>query len=330
MNLQNFATACVAALLLTACSNSSEPLAPPQSQPESAIAGSHRTVSGNLLYVANTGDNVVDVYPYSNGYIGKKTQTISITDPTGVCTDRTGDVYVASYQGHRVTEFEHGSTTPKSKISFTAYPYACAVDQLNGDLAVSVQTPHGKFFRGADVQVFANGSGRPRKYNAEDGFAQVYFMAYDNKHDLFATGEPCNEESYCNYGSNGGPPGLFELTPGAESFNELSLGKTTLHEPTGLAWIKPTLLVVDADYNKQGNAEGLKVFVDSSGATVVAMIPLSGTQLAQGVAVRADVALVADQQGDAVRSYSVADGTLLSTLNQKNQSPMAVAVSESK
>jgi hypothetical protein len=286
--------------------------------------------NNTLLYVANPENGVVNIYTYSHGVAGKKIGVITIPEPTGLCTDRAGDVYVVSSSGHRVVKFLHGETSHESSIRFTAYPYACAVDQSNDDLAISVQQPHGKYYKGAYIQVFPSGQSRSQRYGTEVGFAKVYFLAYDNKHDLFATAEQCNETSYCNYGSNGGAPGLFELTPGSKYFDELSLGSTTLYDPTGLAWIKPTLLVVDADYDQQGVSTGLKVFVTSSQATVVGTVPFGETTLAQGVAARAGVALVADQDGHAVESYSIANGSLISTLKDNSASPLAVAISEAK
>jgi hypothetical protein len=325
--LLRFGTACVAAATLAGCSAAVVPSGSPELPGAVHMSSAHPVANTTLLYVSNPGSNKVEFYVYEKGVVGKKLGAIAIPDPTGLCTDRAGDVYVVSYSGHRVAKFLHGETSPSSSIRFTAYPYACAVDQSNNDLAISVQQPHGKYYKGGYVDVYPGGQSRTRRYGTEIGFAKIYFLAYDDKHDLFATADQCTE-SYCNYGSNGGPPGLFELTPDAEYFNELSLGSATLHDPTGLAWIKPTLLVVDADYQSQGVSTGLKVFVTSSQGTVIVTVPFSKTKSAQGAAVRAGVALVADQGGDAVQSYSIANGSLISTLNDKPDSPLAVAISQ--
>jgi hypothetical protein len=317
------------AATLAACSSGLRSQ-PPLAQPALTYASSIRpAAASSLLYVSYPGVNAVDMYAYADGIVGKRIGSIDVPTPTGLCTDKIGDVYVVSNSGDFVSEFAHASTIPRRTIKLSAgYPYTCAVDLTTGDLAVSVENPHGKNYKGGEVHVYPGGHLPVKGYRSYVGFHETSFVAYDDKHDLFVVASDCQTYYYCQYGSQGSPPALFELIPGARWFTNVRLGRSKLVDPGGIAWIKPTLLVTDNNYQHEHEPFGLKVFVRQRSAAVVQTILLAGTRSAQGVAVRAGVALVADADGNAVRSYSIANGDLLSTLDDKIGEPSAAVISQ--
>jgi hypothetical protein len=316
---------------LAACSSGLQSQAP-FTQPALTQFPAVRSDEGaNLLYVSYPGINDVDMYVYANGTVGKRIGSIDTPNPTGLCTDKAGDVYVVSNSGDTISKFAHGATLPVRTIKLAAgYPYACAVDLSSGDLAVSVENPHGKTYKGGEVHVYPGGQLPFKDYKSFVGFHQTSYVAYDDKHDLFVVASPCQTYYYCQYDSQGAPPALFELTPGARWFERVHLKHSKLVDPAGIAWINPTLLVTDNNYKNKQRVFGLKVFVQHRNAAVIETIPLTSTQNAQGVAVRAGVAIVADGGGDAVRNYSLESGRLLSTLKDKTGSPSAAVISQGK
>lgn len=134
----------------------------------------------DLLYVGN-GNGTVSVYNYSDGtVVGVLTKFV---DPKGMCTDRSGNVYIADFKAKKVSEYAHGGKRPIQTFNQSRYhPYACSVDPKTGDLAVA------DFTQGYDtpgsIRVYSPGSKTPETYTAtfDDHFIGC---AYDNRGDLF-------------------------------------------------------------------------------------------------------------------------------------------------
>lgn len=143
----------------------------------------------NLLYVVIPTENVqgvVNAYSYPDGTL--EGQITDLAYPDGDCTDPNGDLYVTDTgpSHNRIVEFAHGGTHPIRKLSVPGYyAYSCAIDPINGDLAVAdVGNAQGQ---GIDVVVFRQAKGRPRVYTDSD-FLNFLYCAYDNAHDLFVDG----------------------------------------------------------------------------------------------------------------------------------------------
>jgi hypothetical protein len=297
----------------------------------SSVAAAAKQTAANLLYVDDSDGDRVNFYAYKDGVAGKLAGTIKETNPTGVCSDNQGDVYVVSPSERQIVKFAHGATVPTSTIQLRIdYPYECAVDPSTGNIAVSIKTAHNKFNQGWVVELYTSAGALTGSYYATVGFTAIRALAFDSQHDVFALASPCESSGYCLDNSNGGPPTLFELTPSGYAFDEVNLNGVTLVNPTGLAWIDPSLLVGDADYKNKKQPVGLKLIIGTSGATLKGTILFTDTGLSDGIAVRAGVALVTDDKRGEVRSYSITDGSLLSTLLQTKVLPVDVTVSQAK
>jgi hypothetical protein len=291
--------------------------------PEAATASS-------LLYVSNSGNGTVTVYSYQAGADLKLVGSLAIPQPSGVCSDKDGNVWIGSQHiPHLLHEFPHGGTKQIRLIRVGGgFPAGCAVDRTSGNLAVALNHPHTKFLgHYGYVDVFTPGSAYPTKYVFGRGFYSVAFPAYDDKGNLFVDGAICTNPSYC-YAPPSRPPGLFEVRKGASAFSQLDLKGVVFNAPTGLAWIKPTLLVAESDYENTGTSVGYKMFVSGSTATLVQTVPFGKVAQANGVSVRAGVAIVADIAGQAVRTYLLSDGTQVAALFKGLSAPYAVAVSQ--
>jgi hypothetical protein len=68
----------------------------------------------------------VDVFAYPDGKkVGELTGFYS---PFGICIDKSQDVWITNYSPPQVVEYQHGGTSPISKLSVPEWPTGCAFD----------------------------------------------------------------------------------------------------------------------------------------------------------------------------------------------------------
>jgi hypothetical protein len=139
--------------------------------------------TGDLLYVVNYADGTVDIYDYP---AGTKTGTLTgFTNPEGACTNADGDVFIANTGGHDILEFGRGATKPKRRLADGDYrPNDCAIDPLNGDLAVS-NLANAEHSGNGSVAIYRGARGNPKFYT---GLSYYLSCAYDRDGNLFADG----------------------------------------------------------------------------------------------------------------------------------------------
>jgi hypothetical protein len=77
----------------------------------------------------------VDVYAWPT--LGRAGVLKGFQNATGACEDASGNIWIVEEFKQNLTEFAHGGTVPIATLHDPAsYPFACAVDKRNGDLAV--------------------------------------------------------------------------------------------------------------------------------------------------------------------------------------------------
>jgi hypothetical protein len=319
MNEYRCLSAAVATVLLAACSSAGVSTTMPAQATAAANTGSPRTSwmlpqaskAQTLLYVASYESLDVNVYDFKNGVVGQLYGQIDNPDPNGMCTDKSGDIWITS-QTQGVKEYAHGGTTPiKTRGGIKGEPLACAVDPLTGDLAISVFHDDSNYGELTSIRIF--GKGRlGHSFSAPYGFGHVGYLTYDNKGDLFVDGFACGG-SEC-YGPAYYEPAIFELTKTGTVFGQLNLQGATLVNPTGLEWVNPTILVADSDYSYT-KPVGYKVLVHGQTATVVATLPFSSAQNAGGLVVRGSAIVVPDEDGNMLWTYNLKTGSLESSFS---------------
>jgi hypothetical protein len=153
--------------------------------------------SKTLLYVAEESANDVDVFSYPAGKL-KGTLT-GFQTPSGVCSNKAGDVFILNGNGTSVEVYAHGGSSPIRTLDLPGYPELnCSVDPTTGNLALGVLgSSCGNCF-----VVFAGGSGTATTYTPS-GQNGLPGCGYDNKGNLF-----CDA-----YGTGGFA--LFELPKGS-------------------------------------------------------------------------------------------------------------------
>jgi hypothetical protein len=324
--------ALVVALSMLGCASSSAPYAPGDARASSSAStravswlSPEAAKSPSLLYVAN--QSAVSMYAYNNGIAGKLMGEIfDVTDVQGMCTDKAGDVWVTQGYPHVVTEYAHGSKTPLTIITRAkGYAVGCAVNPENGDLAVSYNHPNAKGgFSYNLVYIYSHAD--PHDFKEYANSAEVnygYFLAYDDAGNLYLDGA-CQYYDCYPYDLSL----LFVLHPGASEFTSVPIDGAQIRSARGLSWIKPTLLIGAYSDESGGTSVGYKLLVTKDNAKVVQTIPYTGTGQFWGSTVRAGNVIVPDQTNDVVRTYSLADGSLISTLKNKISSPFSVVVSQ--
>ena len=158
----------------------------------------------DLLYVTNYSKVLVYTYP-----AGKLVGTLKgFSSSVGECVDAKGDVFITNYEPVTVFEYAHGGTKPIAQFpTKKSGNYGCAINPLNGDLAISGGTRFVEVFRGA------NPKSKPEVFQDKGmGFGQ--FCAYDNDGNLFFDGvSPTHGQR------------LSELPVGSSEFAGITLSK---------------------------------------------------------------------------------------------------------
>lgn len=190
----------------------------------------------SLLYVADEGTNTVDVFSYPQGKL--EGQLTGFNDPSGMCSDRAGDVYIENGNAYTVEVYAHGGTTPLRTLALPGYPQLnCTVDPVTQNLALGA-------FDGSTepgyIVIFTAGQGTPTLYAPSTGNPQheqqgIPGCAYDDKGDLFCDAyiSPCCEDF-----------GLFELPKGKKKVQQISVSGASFR--AGAAQWDGSQLVVDA------------------------------------------------------------------------------------
>lgn len=216
--------------------------------------------SGALLYISDIGAERVDVFSYPSGKrIGKLT---GFREPSGLCSDAKGDVFVTDSYANEVLEFAHGGTKPIAKLEAGAYPTSCAVDPKTGNLAVTNWTAPGAH---GYLEIFQNASGKPATVEA---LYRTFYCTYDGSGNLFVDGF-----------ASGGEAGFGEVAKGTTSFTLININGT-IGWPGGMAWDGKQLVMGDQYASKfvPSNPPNAlyQIKIASGQAEIAKTIPLNG------------------------------------------------------
>lgn len=208
--------------------------------------------SKTLLYVSDPGTGSVQVFDYPKG-----TLVGTITGfgyPEGLCSDSSGNVYVADGGSDQVFKYAHGGTTPIATLSDpNELPASCAVDPSTGNLAVSNLLSASQFEIGS-IAVYPSGSTTPTIYTDPD-YAREYFLAYDNANNLYVDGVDSKTSAF-----------RFAKMASDGSFTEIKIKGAKLTFPGGVQVVGKNVAVGDQDGAVWGTPDVYQV--SSSGKVV--------------------------------------------------------------
>ena len=136
-------------------------------------------------------------------------------------------------------------------------PVDCSVDPITGNLAVSnVETAQGSQ---GSVSIYTDAKGSPTMYTDPD-IAEVYFLGYDNRGNLFLDGVPDTAAGF-----------LFaELRKGAGTFTNITLNQN-IETPGGVLWDGTHVAVGDSH-----NPVMYRFTISGSTGTKVGSTPITG------------------------------------------------------
>jgi hypothetical protein len=188
--------------------------------------------SEDLLYVASYAGRTVEVYDY---HTLAHLQTLTgFTDPAGLCADAAGDVYVTDGYSYDTVEYHHGATKPSRYLADPyGFPWSCALNPVNGDLAVDngVALSGGQY----GIEIYKKARGVPKLY--VDSAVPFYFnCAYDPEGNIFFDGE---SEGYTEAVEG-------ELTAAGKQFINLTL-EPNVAFAGGVAWWHGRLVIADPE-----------------------------------------------------------------------------------
>lgn len=176
---------CNAASLQTTPSSQARQLATAQTRPDRAHSWmAPDAMSGDLLYVADAQTFDVSVYSYPKGkLVGTLT---GLNDPTGLCTDKSGNVWIVNEGASNLVEYAHGGTSPIATLGDPGQePRSCSVNLRNGALAVSnIFTTS---FTQGSVSIYARAKGTPKTYS-DPNLYEANYLGYDDRGNLFIDG----------------------------------------------------------------------------------------------------------------------------------------------
>ena len=182
----------------------------------------------DLLYVSDLGSGNVYAFSYPGGKL-KGTLT-GFQAQHYECVDKAGDVFVATGSTGEVLEYAHGGKAPIATLTYpNSYVNGCAIDPVNGNLAVS----YGPLGSGpGGVLVYRHAAGKPKVYGTPNVF-RYYFVGYDDKGNLFVDGTDYHVAFE-----------FAELPRGGTAFKAVTLQQTIVY-PGAIAWDGRHLAVGD-------------------------------------------------------------------------------------
>lgn len=218
------------------------------------------TAPGSLAPATSSQKSIwtIDVYVYQYSLAGQQIgQLGGFSDPVGLCTDPSGDLYVVDAGKELIYEYAPGGSLP-----FYIYddlgeePNSCAVDPTTGDLAVT---------NSGNVLVFPPGSsGTPTAYTASNMSSYAY-CNYDASGNLFVDGAQQIKSLR-----------LAELPKGSSSMTAITISNLPkgTHRPGGIQWDGQYVALSD------GLANFIyRISVSGSSGKIVSMSHVAGWRL---------------------------------------------------
>ncbi|MFY9663630.1 MAG: hypothetical protein WAL67_05960 [Candidatus Cybelea sp.] len=191
-----------------------------------------------LLFVSDDGTDDINIFTLPG--LALKGQLTGFSEPQGMCTDASGNIWVANTGTNQLLQLSRSGSLLKTLDDPTGFPVGCAVNRLNNDLAVTniIGNPSGD----GNVVVYANSTGTPQAF-ADPSVFEYFFPAYDNAGNLYVDGE----------GSAGFA--LMELASGSSTLSPVSISGGTLFFPGGVNWDSATSSLVIGDQECNGASE---------------------------------------------------------------------------
>ncbi len=300
--------AAIAAIAGCSASRSSSGAGPVPFEKASWVSPNAR--HGDLLYISNIGDATVTIYSWPKGeFVGSLSGLF--VEPEGLCSDNNGNVFITDDYLEETFEFVHGSSTVTQTLTDPGYvPNGCAVNPVNGDLAVANKigpTRHSSKLGRGSVAIYRNASGTPINLVPHDVYSE-YFCGYDANGDLFVNG----------YSENARHARFAELPNGSGSFHKLKLNRN-IDYVGGVQW--------DGQYLAIGDAHRIRRFSITAGrGTQAGSTPLRGATAVEQFTIQGSRVVGPDEVNAVIWSYP-AGGSPIKVITQDLDFAVGSAIS---
>ncbi|HET6275332.1 MAG TPA: hypothetical protein VFE16_05255, partial [Candidatus Cybelea sp.] len=214
-----------------------------------------------LLFVSDDGTD--DVYIFTMPAMTLKGTLTGFAEPQGMCTDKSGNVWIVNTETSQVFQYSRAGTFLRSVSVGPYLPAGCAVNKANGDLAVTNLI--GTIGGSGNVEIFADGSSSGTEI-VNPNQSYYYFPAYDTVGNLYVDGFTSDESSI-----------LSKCAPGSGTCSTLSVSGGSIFLPGGLNWdqVHNQLVVGDQSCNDEEASCLYAMTISGSTATIAGSNPLN-------------------------------------------------------
>jgi DNA-binding beta-propeller fold protein YncE len=151
-----------------------------------------RAVGKPLIFVSDAANNVVDIYPQAGKNQKMVGQITGLTQPQGIATDKSGDLYVANTNSSNVLEYAPPYTrAPKMTISDPhEFPADVAISSTGVVAVMNICSAPKCALDSGNVELFAKGSTKSCATVSDSAFnfTRVMFGEFDSTGELYIDG----------------------------------------------------------------------------------------------------------------------------------------------
>jgi len=184
-----------------------------------------------LLYLSDPVAGDVSIYSWP--YLHQLGIITGFKGPAGLCSDKSGNVYVTDSGKANVIEYAHGSVTQSKTLGDPGeVPSSCAVDPKSGNLAVGNVETTGS--GPGSIALYKGAAGKPTLYSTPE-LNRLGSVTYDPQGNLFAFGANASN--------------VFELYKFSPShvFSQITISGATIHVVGGTTYGDGSLTIADSD-----------------------------------------------------------------------------------
>lgn len=227
--------ATVTTALLTGCEGLQSPIVAPGATPQRSAAASQNhwgsRPAATLVYVSDLMLNEVNAYNYPEG--GRVLTLTGFTNPSGVCSDENGNVFVLGDRNDNVIEYAHGVSVPTQTLRVPGWAESCSYDPKSGNLAVTFASTT----YGPGVAIFAAEQGAPSIYYGIHG-SVIWYCGYDDASNLFCDGQTESVRA-----------AFFVLASGTNQISQVPVSGGEFYELNQIQWDGQYMAVVDRAFS---------------------------------------------------------------------------------
>lgn len=212
------------------------------------------------LFVSDFGNG--DVYIFAIPAMTLLATLTGFDEPQGMCSDTSGDVWIANTATSEIFEYNHSGTLVNTLTDPTGYPVGCAWQKSTGNLAVTNIYDFGASQPAGEVLIYPGGGGTPVAYS-DSGMYYYDFPSYDHKGNLYFDGTTADPSD--NFV-------LAELPAAGGSVRTIAVTGATIYVPGSVQWDNFLNGLIVNDQECGGNALEVR-----SCAYIVSISGSSGT-----------------------------------------------------